>query len=332
MRTCFRASWVRVFSGLFAVAWVGGASSGALACSVCECGDPLFTVFTGEGATSQRAGAVSLYLDSRYEWKESGALPHGDGHEEEGREENQSRETRLFLNWSPLDRLTLSAALPYRWIAIEERAHDEPARHLRNRGLGDARLFGTWLLWRNREREPSTWVDAQLMLELPTGRSRESVEGERDPHLQVGSGSWDWGLGLAARHHFVDGALYGSLFYRVNRSGSLHYEYGDALLANLAFTSDALRYRLRSRESELRGGLELNYRYAGKDEVRGEHYAHSGGSILYAAPFVELRLGPADESRAPWLRLGVRVPLGSGGLHGDQREGYVYSAGLRFGF
>jgi hypothetical protein len=301
--------------------------SQALACSVCECGDPLFTVFTGEGATSQRAGAVSFYLDNHVESKRSGALPG-----EDGREENVSRETRLFANWSPLDRLTLSAEVPYRWITIQAQPEIGPNHRVRNRGLGDARLFATALLWRNQAREPSTWIEGQLMVEPPTGRSRETIDGERDPHLQVGSGSWDWGIGLSARHHFIDGAVYASLFYRIDRPGSLHYTYGDALLANIAFTSDVWRYSLLGGESELRGGTELNFRYAGKDRVDGAIYDDSGGSIAYLTPFLEFRLGSADQNHAPWLRLGMRSPLGSGGLHGDQREGLVYSAGVRFGF
>src|SRR5262245_28182274 len=109
----------RIFVCAGASAWVQLCAATALACSVCECGDPLFTVFTGEGATSQRAGSVSFYLDSRWESKQSGALPHDDAPGEAGRERNEARELRLFTSWAPYDRITLSAALPYRWIEIE---------------------------------------------------------------------------------------------------------------------------------------------------------------------------------------------------------------------
>jgi len=304
------------------------------ACSVCEPGDPLFS---GEGASAQPAGSLAFYLDARHAWKRSGALPHHDDdheHESEGRddEENYTRETWLFASWTPLERLTLTAAVPHRWITIEEQPHAEPDQRLRNSGFGDAQLFATAILWRNREHVPSTWLEGRLMLKLPTGQRDARTDGKLDPHAQLGTGSWDWGVGLAATHRFIEGSIYGSVFFRFNSEGALDYEYGDVLLANVAFTSDALRYSMDSGQSELRGGAELNFRYAGKDDFRRRSYDDSGGSILYVTPFVELRLGSLTSGHAPWLRLSMRIPLGSGGLHGRQREGFVYSAGLRLSF
>lgn len=315
-----------------ALAAVAAASAfQAQACSVCEPGDPLFS---GEGVTAQPVGSLAFYLDARHAWKKSGALPHHDDHGGGGRdsEENYQREVWLFASLTPFKHLTLTAAVPHRWITIEEQPHDERDHRLRNKGFGDAQLFATALLWRNREHLPSTWLEGRLMLKAPTGQRDERIDGELDPHAQVGTGSWDWGVGFAATHRFVTGSIYGSIFHRFNSEGALDYEYGDVLLANVAFTSDTLRYSLGSGESELRGGTELNFRYAGKDDFQGRSYDDSGGSIFYATPFVELRLGALTTERSPWLRLSARIPLGSGGLSGRQREGYVYSAGLRFAF
>jgi len=320
-----------------------------LACSVCQPGDP---IFSGEGASAQTAGAFTVYLEMSQSWKKSGALPHhdddegdhdgedeGDHHDEEGddTEENYTRETVLFASWTPIDRLTLTARIPYRWITIEEQPFAEPSETFRNDGLGDVSLFATAQLWRNRDILPSNWIEGRLMLKTPTGTDSKTIDGERDPHLQLGTGSWDWGLGLASGHRFERASINANVFYRFNSEGGLDYEYGDVFLANLAVTSDALHAaELLGGEllgsSGVRGGVELNFRYAKKDEFEGEDYRDSGGSIFYGSPFMEFRLGDLDNEKLPWIRLSARLPLGNSGLNGRQREGYVYSLGLRFGF
>jgi hypothetical protein len=328
-------SFVRsyVYASALALAFWFGSPMQAEACSVCQIGDPLYG---GDGSSAQPSGTVHLYLETRTSHKESGALPHhheGEEEEEEeemdagpGDEESWHREAALYASISPVDRLTLSASLPFRVIANEHQEPGERSSTSRNEGLGDLSLYGTFVLWRDRAVLPSRWIEGRLMLEAPTGRSDETIDGERDPHLQLGSGSWDWGLGLAGGQRFERGALYASVFGRWNAEGALDYEYGDLVLANLIATSDTLDLG-RPGGLALRGGAELNWRYAGKDDFHGESYDDSGGAITYATPFLELPLAFGAE-RVPWLRVSTRLPLGSGGLHGDQREGPVYFLGV----
>ena len=223
--------------------------------------------------------------------------------------------------------MTLSASVPYRWLTLDEEPAEGPSSRVRNRGFGDAALYGTFVVWRDLERSPTAWVEARTMLKAPTGASEKSIGGERDPHVQVGTGSWDWGLGLAAARRLDSGNVYASAFYRVNRQGSLGYRYGSVLLANLIYATPALPVGPLA-GTLVRPGVELNFRYAGKDVADGSLYDSSGGSILYLTPFVELPLTGDAEQRAPWLRLAARLPLGDGGLHGHQHEGFVLLAGL----
>ena len=300
------------------------------ACSICQPGDPLYA---SEGASAQPTGAWSFYLENRHAWKSSAALPHGPeaGGEEHAsdpgdRERSYDRDLTLWASWTPVPRLTLGASVPYRWITIDEEPAGEPSSRGRNRGFGDAAVYGTAVLWRDLERSPTAWIEARALLKTPTGASEKSFGGERDPHIQVGTGSWDWGLGLAAAMRFEQGSVYASAFYRVNQQGSLDYTYGSAWLANLVFAShtyalDALGGLL------LRPGVELNFRYAGKDVASGSLYDSSGGSIVYFTPFVEIPITPKPEERAPWLRVAARMPLGDGGLHGHQHEGFVLLIG-----
>lgn len=302
----------------------------AWACSVCQPGDP---IFSAEGTTAQRVGTFALFLNTLQTAKESGALPHEEegGEHGHGTESNRTREVSLFASWAPTSRITLAARLPYKWIRIRETAEDgHPEATLRNQGLGDLSLFGTAVLWRNRSVLPSTWLEGRALLELPTGEDDKKVDGLEDPHLQPGTGSWDWGLGLAGSHHMERGALYGSVFYRFNNEGSFDYQYGDVFLATLAFTSSPVELGGLTGRRNLRIGSELNFRYAGYDESHGARYADSGGSIFYLSPFVSLSLFPGTEVHSPSLLLSIRQPLGSGSLHGNQEEHAVYSLGFRW--
>jgi len=310
------------FAGIIAACllWPGSARS----CSVCQPGDPSFS---REGASAQRHGQISFFLEHQELRKTSGALPHEDGdHDESDEEDNHTRELNLYLSWAPLDRLTLSLNLPYKQITIEEKPHDAPDHRLSNSGWGDLAFSTSFVLWRNRKTLPSRWVEGRFFLKAPTGKSSERVDGELDPHLQLGTGSWDWGVGLAGVQRFQWGSVYASTFYRENREGDLDYEYGDVFLANLALARDLDRVPLQSLASWLTLGTELNLRYAEEDRFRGERYRDSGGTILYVSPFIRIGLGSRHERLRPSLRLGARFPLGQSGLNGNQHERGVYSA------
>ena len=321
----------------------------AAACSVCLAGDP---VFSTHGASSQEAGSFSLYLETRGFRKKSGLHVHGDaadhGHEEEhahghggeehaddhgdpdpdeGRESSRGQRLDLFASWTPLDRWTLNLDVPFAWNRIVEESGGERTRSTLS-GLGDVSLGSSFVLWRNREVLPSTWLEGRLWLKAPTGRDETKVDGARNPHLQPGTGSWDFGAGLAAVHRRSWGSLYGSVFYRENTPGSLDYTYGDVWLANAAIEVPLGHALAQPALDWLTAGLELNFRYAGYDHEDGERFENSGGTILYATPSVRMRLPwGVRESRAS-VRAAVQIPLSQTWLHNTQREKEVWSLGL----
>ncbi|MDH3687774.1 MAG: transporter, partial [Myxococcales bacterium] len=251
--------------------------------------------------------------------------------ETEGDEDFRGMQLELFASWTPLDRLTLTLGVPFVWNRIVEDFAGEKTRATLS-GFGDMSLASSLVLWRNRDVLPTTWVEGRIWLKAPTGRDESKVEGVRDPHLQPGTGSWDFGVGLAAVHRFDWGSLYGSVFYRENTEGSLDYEYGDVALANLAlevpighaFGWPALTW--------LTGGLELNFRYAGYDEEFGQRVRDSGGAILYATPSVRIRLPWGFRDSRASLRAAVQIPLTQHWLHNTQDEGEVWSVGILLPF
>jgi hypothetical protein len=321
------------------------------ACSVCLAGDP---VFSTHGASAQEAGAFSLYLEARGFRKTSGAHAHEEaGHEvegehgdhehgeeaehggehpeeemhDEGKESSRGQRLDLYASWTPLDRWTLNLDVPFAWNRIVEEVGDERTRSTLS-GLGDISLGSSFVLWRDREVLPSTWLEGRLWLKAPTGRDETKVDGVRNPHLQPGTGSWDFGAGLAAIHRTAWGSLYGSVFYRENTPGALDYTYGDVWLANAAVEVPIGHAFGRPALEWLTTGLELNFRYAGYDHDDGERFEHSGGAILYATPSVRIRLPFGIRERRASLRAAVQIPLSQTWLHNTQREKEVWSLGL----
>jgi hypothetical protein len=161
-----------------------------------------------------------------------------------------------------------------------------------NRGFGDTSFYLTTRLWSDFEHHPTTWLELRGMVKAPTGSSDKKIDGGADPHIQMGTGSWDFGLGLAAGHHFEHFAVHANVYYRLNTLGSLHYQYGDVFLGNLIATSEALPVTALG-GALLRPGVELNYRYSGHDQFEDDFYRSSGGSILNVTPF----LGPLRTAR-----------------------------------
>lgn len=297
----------------------------AAACSVCLAGDPSFSA---TGASHQQPGDVSLYTEFRTWRKTSGALPHGDGEEDhEALEINDSSRLDVYLSWTPLDRVTLTADVPVAFNDITEHEGAE-SQQLTNTGLGDVALLASAVLWRSREVLPDTWIEGRAMLKTPTGESSETIDGVRDPHLQAGTGSWDFGFGVAGTHRFQRAALYASGFYRVNGEGSLDYRYGDVILGNLGVEVPLGHALAIPRLEPLVPGFELNFRYSERDEFEGARYPDSGGTILFATPSLRVRLPDLGPVTGVSIRGAVQVPLTNQWLNGFQDEDPVYSAGL----
>ena len=307
-----------------------GSPRPADACSVCLAGDP---TFNAHGTNAQEKGSVGIALEVRGWTKKSGLLPHDDEdhHDEDEREKNESQRLDLYFSWTPRDRLTLMVDIPYAFNKVIEIEDIERERSTHS-GLGDISFNASVVLWRNRSVLPTTWIEGRAFLKTPTGESSKRVNGVKDPHLQVGTGSWDFGFGLASVHRLEWGSLYGSLFYRKNQEGSLSYQYGDFALASLG-SEVALGHALGVPPLErFTLGGELNYRWAAKDRSHGARWNDSGGSVLYATPSLRIRLPWFEGDRAPSLRSSAQIPVTSSWLHGQQTEGVVWSVGLAYSF
>jgi hypothetical protein len=296
------------------------------ACSICLPGDPHFS---GAGASAQEPGSFTLFLETRGYSKRSGGLTHPEPGEEPHETEEESRGQRLdlYASWTPLDRVTLTLDVPVVWNRIVHHHHDERTRSTLS-GLGDVALSSSVVLWRDRPVLPSRWLEGRLWLKAPTGRDETKVDGERDAHLQPGTGSWDTGVGIAGVQRLAWGSLYASAFRRWNQEGSLHYEYGDVWLASVGVEGSLGHALGRPSLDFLTPGLGLDFRYASYDETDGERFDDSGGAMLYAAPSLRVRLPCGISEQPASLRFAVQLPLGRTWLHNRQTEKAVWSLGV----
>lgn len=255
----------------------------------------------------------------------------GEHSEHAGRESHDARRLDLYLAWTPIDRLTLTLDVPWSFNDVTHVENGE-STHLSLDGFGDVSLAATGVVWRNRDVMPSTWVELRAFGKAPTGRDERRVDGELDAHVQAGTGSWDFGFGSAVVHRLEWGSLYASGFYRVNGEGGLGYEYGDVALATLAVDAPLGHLLGRRALDRVTPGFALDFRHAGRDEQHGDRVADTGGSLLYAAPFVRIALPAFGETQRAWLRSGVQIPVTDAWLHGEQDEGLVWSVGIGYGF
>lgn len=296
----------------------------ARACTACLAADP----FLDAGDIAMRpAGELSGSLQIRGWSRRTGQLP-GDG---PGRKENDSHRVDLLLSWTPIDRVTLTVDLPWTFNEITD---TRPGLRNTSRigGFGDASLAANVVLWRDRDVAPDSWVEIRGLVKAPTGASSKRVDGVKDPLLQSGTGSWDFGAGVAGVHRFEKVWLYLSGFYRFNSPGSLSYEYGDFFLINSATHFPLGAVFDTALLEPYTVGFELNFRHADGDRFRGMRFADSGGSMLYLTPSLRSRLPWSSEGRGPWLRASVQLPATSSWLDGRQQEDPIWSVGLQVSY
>jgi len=316
---CVLAAALAVAAGAFVFV------DSARACSVCQAGDP---IYSAGGAGAQEKGTFSAYLEGQGWSKTSALLPHEPGEPHPGEEDNVGRQISLLLGWTPIDRLTATLLLPWRFNEITDTHEGEEPETSRLNGFGDLSLHLGYVLWRNRDVLPSTWVELRGFFKAPSGKSHQTVNGSQDPHLQVGTGSWDFGFGLAGAHRLDWASFYVSAFYRENLEGSLDYKYGDVVLTNVAAEVPLSHFCASPLVGAFTPGVELNFRYAEKDRSQGAQWGDSGGSVLYVAPVMRIRLPWFEGMRPPFFRFALQIPVTDAWLYGQQNEDPVWSLGV----
>ena len=328
------------------LALVAGASlfvvqQGALACSICRCGDPTFNAF---GPDIYTAGQFRLAVDwDRFD-KENGTSESGtgmmtarrtassrrfsprDAAEITGNDAEVENRVTATLSYSFGEQVTAVARIPwsFRHLTSTDFISGDSTTTVTN-GLSDPEIYALVKLWASpfeAEVGRRSWVSFVAGVKTPWGRNDLSdVSGRLDEHAQPGTGSTDVFGGLSAAF-LVDrlSSLFGSVQYRRTGTNSSDYKYGNVTLANLAYE--------RKLGKVLDAVVELNYRHSQMDRIAsdGTTDPNTGGDILYLSPRVILDLGGGLVGR-----VGVQIPIVKS-AYGDQTERAVVGAGLTYIF
>lgn len=152
-------------------------------------------------------------------------------------------------------------------------------------GLGDARLFARYTVWRQNRSGQTLRLAPLAGLELPTGRSDDTDRLGRLPQpLQLGSGSWDSFAGLVFTWQTLRGQLDLSPVYQLNTEAH-KFRFGDAARLDVAAKRRLwVHERSGAGPGFLYANLETNLIWRDENEIRGQKISDSGGTTWLAAP------------------------------------------------
>jgi hypothetical protein len=263
-------------------------------CATCNCGD---STLTTTGVEQPYKNRVRLSVEEWYGDHRSGS---GDA-----LEHTYTLRSSLAAIWSPIDRLTFGAFLP--WVTTWLR-HESTTDTIN--GLGDLALSARVLVARDRKfaAHHLFWLNAGL--KTPTGpRLRDDSAYPYSDDDQPGSGSWDPFGG--ATYAWFSGAMwsaYASVSYRYTTSGPRGYRRG----SGLGWTAST------QLQPWTRVALSLGFdgSWIQPDELQNGHAAPNTGGVLVAlAPGV--LVAPRTDVV---LRLIIDVPVVQE-LYGQQQVG-----------
>jgi Putative MetA-pathway of phenol degradation len=305
VRRAGRRAWLLGGAGLLL------AAPSAEPCSICRCGDPTFNAL---GPSGYARPGLRMALDwERFDKQE--------GPPAEDAEELVENRFTLLASYGFSDSFSLNARVPVSFRSFEEIAGNEVENAYDTSGLSDPELYGQLRLWASPLNSPLGRRSAITLLagvKTALGQNDYQVDGERaDEHAQPGTGSTDLFGSLAGLHQIdARSALFSSVQYRHNGENDYGYRYGSVFTANLAY-----EHKLTG---TLDSVLELNYRYAGRDQQDGQDTDNTGGSVLYLTPRLLLDVGGGVV-----LRAAVQIPIVRD-LYGVQKEKAVYNVGVSF--
>jgi hypothetical protein len=302
------------------------------ACSVCRCDEGVMLCSAGSSDQAAQAlnalpdkGTFRFQLRSQFLSKSSAlspdqgpnpsaaakpsatALTAGSEHEREYR-------PSLRASYGISNQLTVSAELPFSFKRIEERTSVENSATSAS-GFGDAELSLAWSETFARTTGNTWTIGFGATLKAPTGSNNSRQNGVRlDEHLQPGSGSYDWQIGIAFARIGANSSQHASVYRRFTGTNSFAYRYGEVWLYNLG-----LQQRL---SSALMGTVQLDGRYASKDTQDGRYVENTGGSVLYLTPGIRVRVTPRAS-----LIANVQIPVWEN-LYGVQSEKVVLNTGV----
>lgn len=231
------------------------------------------------------------------------------------------------LGYGATGKLAVFAMLPY----LDKRLDDtlpagQPVTRAA-RGIGDARLFGRYTVYRHDAPGRTSRIAPFFGVELPTGNDNDrDALGTLPAPLQPGSGSWDFFGGIILTHQTLKYEVGGQASYKLNTEANA-FEFGDEARLDASF-----QYRLWPHElgsgvpGFFYGVLEANLIYQGKNASHGVKNPDSGGTTFFLSPGIQYA------TRRWVLEAIVQLPVAQNANGSALEDAFVVRTGFRINF
>lgn len=164
-------------------------------------------------------------------------------------------------------------------------------------GLGDVALLGRYTFFKSNTIDATTAFAGLLGVKFPTGRTNGKTDDGMeylDSHLQLGTGSTDFLLGLSFSHVIHRFSLSANLLGTITtegKYGDTKHQFGNTLNYDLT-----AKYRVYpdvpATEPQLSLALGVNGELRGKEKADGGEDPNSGGHTIYLSPGVQVVIAP----------------------------------------
>jgi hypothetical protein len=194
---------------------------------------------------------------------------------------------QLDIAYGVTDRMKLRLAIPL----INNRTHEHDhfpggsfSREDSTDGFGDVRAIGEYSLLQGERHQFSVG----LGMKFPSGeyKLRDHDGGINEPTIQPGSGSWDPLFSTRFSYELIPNRLQSFLSgsYQWSTENQEDYEFGDQIIAGAG-----LNLRVAER---LIPSLQVNFRFADRDEFKGMKVPSTGGTWIYLTPGLKVHASP----------------------------------------
>lgn len=174
----------------------------------------------------------------------------------------------------------------------------DPAMRGDASGLGDVALLGRYAFYKNEDAETTTIVAGLVGIKFATGKTdRKTVDGAEflDSHLQMGTGSTDYLVGLSFNRSLQRFSIAANLFGTITTEGKFGYtkhQFGNMLNYDVTAKYRIAPSQFSPREPQLFAALGVNGELRAREKEDGVTVPDSGGNTVYLSPGAQLVLAP----------------------------------------
>ncbi|MCI0697187.1 hypothetical protein L0337_34930 [candidate division KSB1 bacterium] len=170
--------------------------------------------------------------------------------------------------------------------------------------IGDISFLGRYTFLARYGYKQSLLLAMKLGIKIPTGITDavDNAGNFLDAHIQPGTGSWNYLVGLSFNYVKNPFGLTSNFLYSLNtggKAGADEYRFGNWLNADIT-----AKYPIPFSSRILVISLGMYGEFRGKEKINGQSIANSGGEVLYVFPGLELML-----SRSFRLEASVLYPF-----------------------